>query len=70
MKKVMMAIFLLVSQFIQAQVISGPMIGHTDLRTSTIWMYFNNDIKEAKLVYYKKGILKKYFKLQYCFWFI
>jgi alkaline phosphatase D len=59
MKKIMMAIFLLVSQFSQAQVISGPMIGHTDLRTSTIWMYFNNDVSVAKLVYYKQGDSKK-----------
>ncbi len=55
----MMAIFLLVSQLIQAQVISGPMIGHTDLRTSSIWMYFNNDVTDANLVFYKIGDSKK-----------
>lgn len=59
MKKIIFTIFLLFSQFIQAQVISGPMIGHTDLRTSTIWMYFNIEVLEAKLVYYKVGDSKK-----------
>ena len=31
------------------------MIGHTELRTSNIWMMFKQEVKEATIVYYKKG---------------
>lgn len=31
------------------------MIGHTDLRTSTIWMLFNKDVTEATISFHKTG---------------
>jgi hypothetical protein len=66
MKKIFLYIFLLLSFLTQAQVISGPMVGHTELRTSNIWMHFSNDIKSAYLVFYKNGTTQNttsYFKI-------
>ncbi|HEX6916111.1 MAG TPA: alkaline phosphatase D family protein [Chitinophagaceae bacterium] len=36
-------------------VVSGPMIGHVELRTATIWMQFSVDVKEANVIYAEKG---------------
>jgi alkaline phosphatase D len=66
MKKICTLILLLIATTHFAQVVSGPMIGHTELRTSTIWMHFGNEVKTASLVFYKKGDRKKvtsYFKI-------
>lgn len=59
MKKILLAIIVLASAYTQAQVISGPMLGHTDLRTATVWMQFTEDVKEATATYYKKGTTTK-----------
>jgi len=55
MKKIIIIVSVLWTISIKAQVISGPMIGHTDLRTSTIWMLFNQDVKEATISFHKSG---------------
>ncbi len=59
MKKILTAIFIVVIFFAQAQVVSGPMVGHTELRTSTIWMHFSNEVKTASIIFYKKGTTNK-----------
>ena len=59
MKKIIIAICFLISITTQAQIIAGPMVGHTELRTSTIWMLFKKDVKEATIFYYKKGTNSK-----------
>lgn len=33
-------------------IIAGPMLGHTDLRTAIVWYEMSSDIKEATLVYH------------------
>lgn len=55
MKKIIIIIFAFTSKSLFSQVISGPMVGHTELRTSNIWMQFSNDVKEATLFFYKNG---------------
>lgn len=56
MKKILLfSVLFFACVYIQAQVVSGPMIGHTELRTSTIWMQFSSNVKQAQLVFYKKG---------------
>lgn len=59
MKNILLAIIFLASAYTQAQVISGPMLGHTELRTATVWMQFTPDVKEASATYYKKGTTTK-----------
>jgi alkaline phosphatase D len=34
---------------------SGPMIGHVDLRTATIWVDFASDVKQAEIAWREKG---------------
>lgn len=36
-----------------ASLVSGPMIGHTELRSTTLWMEFSPDVSEAWLKYAK-----------------
>lgn len=66
MKKLIICLLLLVRTALYAQVISGPMIGHTELRTSTIWMHFSNDVKTAYITYspdQSNNSVKSYFKI-------
>ena len=55
MKKIIIIIVAFTSKSLFSQVISGPMVGHTELRTSNIWMQFSNDVKVATLFFYKNG---------------
>jgi alkaline phosphatase D len=59
MKKIIVIACIFISISIQAQIISGPMIGHTELRTSTIWMLFKQNVKEAVVIFYEKGSMNK-----------
>jgi alkaline phosphatase D len=59
MKKIILIACLFISVSTQSQIISGPMIGHTELRTSTIWMLFKQDVKKADVVFYEKGSMNK-----------
>ena len=59
MKKIILIACLFISVSTQSQIISGPMIGHTELRTSTIWMLFKQDVKEADVIFYEKGSMSK-----------
>lgn len=34
-------------------IVSGPMIGHTELRTATIWMEFSREVEAAEVTYRK-----------------
>src|SRR4026209_2705190 len=35
---------------------AGPMIGHVDLRTATIWMQFEKNVSQAQIFWEKKGL--------------
>lgn len=64
MKKISTIAFLLVFVSVHSQIISGPMLGHTDLRTSTVWVHFATTVKEASLFYSFNGKqVKRDFKL-------
>jgi alkaline phosphatase D len=52
MKKLLTALLIFATTIAKSQVIAGPMLGHTELRTSSVWMYFTNNVVQAKLVYY------------------
>lgn len=65
MKKIIAAISCLVSFYAKAQLVSGPMLGHTELRTSTVWCQFSTDVKQAFLFYNNNGKqVKRAFTLQ------
>lgn len=34
-------------------IVSGPMIGHTELRSSKVWVEFQQDSKDVKLVFHE-----------------
>ncbi len=51
MKKWMIAFAVVVSFYTKAQIVSGPMLGHTDLRTAIIWVHFDATVKEASVKY-------------------
>ena len=55
MKKIIACFSFLYSYTAFAQIISGPMLGHTDFRTSTVWMQFDQSVKEAALYYNLNG---------------
>ena len=55
MKKIIACVSFLYSYTAFAQIISGPMLGHTDFRTSTVWMQFDQSVKEAALYYNLNG---------------
>lgn len=59
MKKILLVVSIALSITLNAQIVAGPMIGHTELRTSTIWMLFKQDVKEASLVFYEKNNASK-----------
>ena len=39
----------------KSEIVSGPMIGHTELRTAKIWVEFTEGIKDAQLIFSEKG---------------
>jgi alkaline phosphatase D len=62
MRNLFTAIFLLLAVTVSAQkkqepsiVIAGPMIGHVDLRTATIWVQLENNFTRAQLFWEEKG---------------
>jgi alkaline phosphatase D len=55
MKKIIASFVFLISYSSFGQIISGPMLGHTDFRTSTVWMQFDQSVKEAALYYNLNG---------------
>ena len=59
MNKIFIAFLVFLSFNLKAQVVSGPMIGHTDLRTSTIWMQFDESVTNARLIYYNENSSEK-----------
>ena len=55
MKKLLVILAVFVALVTNAQIVSGPMIGHTELRTATIWMQFTQSVSAANVVFYKNG---------------
>jgi alkaline phosphatase D len=59
MKKWLFILFVLGSLCSAAQtknaIVSGPMIGHVELRTATIWVEFGSVVENAELVYRRFG---------------
>ena len=56
MKKIFLSVLtLIVLQSTAQKIISGPMLGHTELRTATVWVHFSKDTKSAKLLFKEKG---------------
>ena len=56
MKKIFLSVLtLIVLQSTAQKIISGPMLGHTELRTATVWVQFSKDTKSAKLTFKEKG---------------
>ena len=56
MKKIFLSVLILiVLQSTAQKIISGPMLGHTELRTATVWVQFSKDTKSAKLLFKEKG---------------
>ena len=56
MKKIFLSVLtLIVLQSTAQKIISGPMLGHTELRTATVWVHFSKDTKSAKLTFKEKG---------------
>lgn len=55
MKTFLFSALLFLSACIKAQIIAGPMLGHTELRTATVWVLLAPETKQANLTYYKKG---------------
>lgn len=65
MKKFIATLVCFVCINVQAQLVSGPMLGHTELRTSTVWCQFSTVVKQAFLFYYNNGKqVKRAFTLQ------
>ncbi|HRI19561.1 MAG TPA: alkaline phosphatase D family protein [Panacibacter sp.] len=63
MKKLFGLLFLAAVINVSAQkqklVVAGPMVGHTELRTSTIWVQFADEVKSATIYYIEKQIADK-----------
>ena len=59
MKKLWLIFYLLPSLFIQAQpkngIVSGPMLGQTELRTASIWVEVTPRVKSVAVQYWKAG---------------
>ena len=56
MKKIFLSVLILiVLQSTAQKIISGPMLGHTELRTASVWVQFSKDTKSAKLLFKEKG---------------
>ena len=56
MKKIFLSVLILiVLQSTAQKIISGPMLGHTELRTATVWVQFSKDTKSAKLLFKEKS---------------
>jgi alkaline phosphatase D len=51
-KKLFAALFLLTTFCTKAQIVAGPMLGHTEFKTATVWAMFSNNIKNATAIYY------------------
>jgi alkaline phosphatase D len=66
MKSLFSFVFIILSTFAFAQkesiIVSGPMIGHTELRTSKVWVELKPEIKDVRLFFHetanpvKKGV--------------
>lgn len=64
MKKIAIALFSIINLVANAQLVSGPMLGHTELRTSTVWCQFSAEVKQAFLFYKANGkTIKREFTL-------
>jgi alkaline phosphatase D len=65
MRKLFAAVFLFSFYFTSAQkanhgmIVSGPMIGHVELRTATIWMQFTKNAKWAEITWREKGVVNQ-----------
>ncbi len=63
MKKLIFFLFLFVSVNILAQkqklIVAGPMVGHTELRTATIWIQFATNVKTATIFFLEKQMADK-----------
>lgn len=55
MKKIICIILLFSFAKLNAQVITGPMLGHTDFRTSTIWFQVKNTNTKYQLLYWQEN---------------
>jgi alkaline phosphatase D len=52
LKKLFAILFVAVSIFTKAQLVAGPMIGHTEFKTATVWAMFANTNNVPTVVYY------------------
>ncbi len=51
MRKILLALAVLVACTTQAQIIAGPMLGHTDFRTAKIWLQVEEKVKEVQVTF-------------------
>jgi len=58
MKKMIFVLFGFICMQLNAQIIAGPMIGHVELRTATVWMQLANSTTNIKLSYSRAGLAK------------
>lgn len=63
LKVILLPLFLTLFTFCsfaqQSLILSGPMLGQTELRTASIWMEVKPDVKHVELRYWKSGSDKK-----------
>lgn len=51
MKKMLLIVLICLATKVQTQIISGPMLAHTELRTATIWLQVQASVKKVEAVY-------------------
>ena len=58
-KSLSFIVSLLVSGWLMAQMVAGPMVGHVEFRTATIWMHLDPSIREVSVQYIEKNLADK-----------
>lgn len=58
-KSLSLVVSLLISGWLMAQIVAGPMIGHVEFRTATLWMHFDANVKEATVQFIEKNLADK-----------
>lgn len=55
MKKFLLVISLIAFVYIKAQIVAGPMLAHTEFRTSTIWLQVEKNVTKVEVIYTDKN---------------
>ncbi len=55
MKKFLLIVVLLFSVYVNAQIVVGPMLAHTEFRTATIWLQVEKNVTKVEIIYTDKN---------------